>query len=101
MNRPAADKQLLVEPRPGDLTNFGGVVVTELGLVPVEWKREAGTFIIAFTVPPGATATLRVPSPGARAQLRLNGNNSDGKSAGRYFEMKVPAGKHEAVVSDR
>ena len=62
MDGPVWKKHLLIEPRPGDLTHAEGVVVTELGLVPVEWKREAGSFSIAFTVPPGATATLRVPS---------------------------------------
>ena len=99
MDGPVWKKHLLIEPRPGDLTHAEGVVVTELGLVPVEWKREAGAFTIAFTVPPGATATLRVPTPGPDAQLRLNGKPASAKSAGRYLEVEVPAGKYTALVT--
>lgn len=95
----AAEKHLLIEPRTGDLTHAAGVVVTELGLVPIEWSCEAGTFNITFTVPPGATATVHAPSPGAGAQLQLDGETAAAMSTGRYLELHVPAGKHTVGVS--
>jgi len=92
-------KNLLIEPRPGDLTHAEGTVVTELGLVPVAWKREAAAFTIAFSVPPGATATLRVPPPGPNPQLSLNGKPAVARPTGRYLELDVSAGKHIGVVT--
>ena len=65
MDGPVWKKHLLIEPRPGDLTHAEGVVVTELGLVPVEWKRDAGAFTFAFTVPraPPPPCACRHPGP--------------------------------------
>ncbi len=102
LDGPAAKKHLLIEPRPGDLTCAAGVVVTELGLVPIEWKSEAGTFSLSFTVPQGATATVHAPSPGTGAQLQLDGETTAAKSTGRYLEIHVPADKHTiGVISAR
>ena len=96
---PASAKHLLIEPRPGDLTHAEGVVVTDLGLVPVEWKREAGTFAVACTVPPGTTATLRVPVSGPGTRLRVNGKPTVAKTVGRHLEVGVPSGKHTLMVT--
>ena len=99
MDGPESKKHLLIEPRPGDLTQAEGVVVTEVGLVPIEWKRDAGKFIFSFTVPPDATATLRVPKIGDNPQLRLDGKTPPAKSVGRYLEVEVPAGKHSGTAA--
>jgi hypothetical protein len=99
MEEPVWKKHLLIEPRPGDLSHAEGVVVTELGLVPIEWRRDANSFSVSFTVPPGATATLRVPKISERAQLRLNGKTVSAKTSGRYLEIEVPAGKHSGTVA--
>jgi hypothetical protein len=99
LDGPTSKKHLIIEPRPGDLTHAEGVVVTELGLVPIQWKREVGTFTIEFTVPPGASATLRMPKPADNASLRLNGKAVSAKTAGRYLEIEVPAGKHTALAA--
>ena len=96
---PVWNKHLLIEPRPGDLTYAEGVVVTELGLVPVEWKREAGSFTLDFTIPVGANATVRVPSSGPNDKLTLNGKSVAAKVAGRYLEVEVATGKHTAVLT--
>jgi hypothetical protein len=99
MDGPVWEKRLLVEPRPADLTHAEGVVVTELGLVPVEWKRDAGSFSLSCTIPDGAKATLRVPSSGPSSKLTLNGKPVAAKTAGRYLEVEVAAGKHAAVLN--
>jgi hypothetical protein len=99
MDGPVWNKHLLIEPRPGDLTHAEGVVVTELGLIPIEWKRDAGSFILEFTIPAGAKATVRVPSSGPNDKLTLNGKPLAAKVAGRYLEVEVAAGKHAAVLT--
>ncbi len=99
MDGPASKKHLLIEPRPGDLTHAGGIVVTGLGPVPVEWRREGSKFSISFTVPPGATATLRVPANGTSGQMLLDGKPAAAKPDGRYLTVEVPSGKHSAVVT--
>ena len=99
MDEPVWKKHLLIEPRPGDLTHAEGVVVTPLGLVPVEWKRETGAFTITFTVPSDSTATLCVPTLGPGVQLQLNGKPVAAKSVGRYLEVEIPAGKYTAAVT--
>lgn len=39
---PVADRRLIIEPHLGDLKLAAGVVVTELGLIPISWKRGEG-----------------------------------------------------------
>ncbi|MBN2308552.1 MAG: alpha-L-rhamnosidase N-terminal domain-containing protein, partial [Candidatus Hydrogenedentes bacterium] len=67
---------LIVDPRPGDLVEAHGAVVTELGVVPVSWQRRDGAFTLDVTIPAGAEATVVVPAaedaalhPPAAAQL--------------------------------
>lgn len=57
------EKQLLIEPRLGDLTFAEGVVVTEFGAVPVSWKKSADgkSFILNGSIPKGIKAEIRFP----------------------------------------
>ena len=100
MDGPVWKKHLLIEPRPGDLTRADGVVVTDLGLVPVEWKRENGAFSLAVTVPSGATAAVRLLANGPASRFILNGKTVSAKTSGRYLEVEVAAGKHTLSVTD-
>jgi len=69
------DKQLLIEPRLGDLTFANGVVITALGAVPVSWKRsnDGKTLEYKVTIPSGIHASLHLPKLSDRTNLTLNG----------------------------
>ena len=59
---PLSNNTILVDPRPGDLTQAEGAVVTELGAVPVAWERSEGQFHLTVAIPPGVTAKVLLPA---------------------------------------
>ncbi|GAB1510602.1 alpha-L-rhamnosidase [Actinophytocola sp. KF-1] len=55
-------RDLLIRPRPGPLTRAGARYESVRGTVATGWSIEDGRFTLAVTVPPGATATVHVPT---------------------------------------
>jgi alpha-L-rhamnosidase len=55
-----------VAPPAAGLTSASGRVPTPRGFVTVSWRHAGATFMLDLTVPPGATATVRVPGAPAR-----------------------------------
>ena len=90
---PHGNRQLVIEPRPGDLTSASGTVVTDLGPVPVSWTKNNGTLQFSCTVPPGKTATLRVPVVGSAITLDGNVVNNP-LIEGRHVVLPLSAGVH-------
>ena len=72
---PAWKKQIVIEPRLGDLTNASGVVVTQSGPVTVSWKRSDKGNPLEYTVhiPSGIHATLHLPKLSEKPNLTMNG----------------------------
>jgi autotransporter-associated beta strand protein len=98
---PAA-KKLLIEPRPGDLTFAAGKVVTELGIIPISWKRHLGGLEVTCTIPLGSTATLRLPRLDTTLppSATLNGQRITSiVTDGRYIVVPVAAGTHILAIS--
>lgn len=75
MDGPVWKKQLLIEPRLGDLTFAEGVVVTEHGAVPVSWKQSDNgkSFNYSVSIPKGIRATFHFPKLSDKTTLTLNG----------------------------
>jgi len=87
------EKQLLIEPRLGDLTFAEGVVVTEFGAVPVSWKKSADAKSLSFkvSIPEGIKAEIRFPLLSERSTLILNGkvlSENDVKTEGRWMVVQ-------------
>jgi hypothetical protein len=97
LNGPVREKKLLIEPRLGDLTNAGGVVVTEFGPVSVSWKREGSQLHFRLKTPPGITTGLRLPD-GNAATLMLDGKRVTAKVQGRYTVVSIGGGEHVGRV---
>jgi autotransporter-associated beta strand protein len=97
VNGPYGNRQLIIEPRPGDLTSASGNVVTDLGLVLVSWTQHPDRFQFSCTVPLGKTATLRLPFAGGA--VTWNGNAiADPTTEGRYVILPLSSGAHEVSV---
>ncbi|MFJ4467518.1 family 78 glycoside hydrolase catalytic domain [Streptomyces sp. NPDC089424] len=61
-------RQLVIDPRiVGDLTHVEGTYQTPQGEVASEWSLTRGTFRLKISVPPNATAEVRVPRGGRTA----------------------------------
>jgi len=75
MDGPLWKRQLLIEPRLGDLTFAEGVVVTEHGAVPVSWKRSDNgkSLNYSLSIPKGIRATIHFPKLSDKTTLTLNG----------------------------
>ncbi|WP_433479309.1 family 78 glycoside hydrolase catalytic domain [Spirillospora sp. CA-142024] len=58
----AGYRELLIRPRPGDLTSASARYESVRGTVATAWSRHDGVFDLRVTVPPGATATVHVPT---------------------------------------
>jgi len=95
---PVREKQIIIEPHLADLTRAEGTVVTEFGPVPVSWKRQGTELAFRFEVPPGSTATLRLPDAAGTA-LTLDGRRTDASVQGRRATVTVAAGVHEGRIA--
>ena len=75
MEGPVWKKQIVIEPRLGDLTNASGVVVTEPGPVSVSWKRseQGNSLEYKVKIPSVIHATLHLPKLTGRTNLTMNG----------------------------
>ena len=72
--------------------------MTELGPVPVSWKRQDKELVFRFEVPKGIQATLRLPE-GDPATLVLDGQKSRARIQGRYVMVALGAGVHEGKLA--
>ena len=52
---------IFIEPRLGDLEYASGTVVTELGAVPVVWRREDKVIKFEFEIPQRVIAIVDIP----------------------------------------
>ena len=91
---PVAEKRIVIQPHPGDLTHAAGVVVTEFGPVPVSWKIANRAFEFSFTVPPGVKADVLLPA-GAEGVVLLNGQPAKTVSRGRWRAFEAGPGKYQ------
>jgi hypothetical protein len=100
LDGPASNKHLLIDPRLADLTSAEGSVVTELGLVPVSWKKSPDHLDFKFQVPEGVTASLRLPSSGGKAKLILDGAPVDSAAHNASaFAIEVKSGPHQGTLT--
>jgi alpha-L-rhamnosidase len=98
------DKQLLIEPRLGDLTFAEGVVVTEHGAVPVSWKKSDDGKILAFkfSIPEGVRAEIRFPGMAERIKINLNGkvlSENEVKTRGRWMIVQNVTGEGSGTIN--
>ena len=92
---PVAEKQLLIEPHPGGLTNATGVVVTEFGPVPVSWQRSGGRWQFTLTVPAGVKTVLALPYQSGHDAIILDGKTVQGDIRGSRIELALRGGSHQ------
>jgi hypothetical protein len=104
LDGPVWDRRLRIEPRLGHISEAEGVVVTELGPVPVRWRRQGPGASLTFDlqVPPGARATLALPLPGEEPSWILDGRTiapSQVQRQGRHAVMEVGPGRHRGRLT--
>jgi len=97
------EKQLLIEPRLGDLTFAEGAVVTEFGAVPVSWKKSANGQSLSFkvSIPEGIKAEIRFPVISEKSALTLNGkvlSENEVKTEGRWMVVQNVSGECSGSV---
>lgn len=97
--KPVWEKEILLEPRMGDLTMVKGVGITELGAVPVSWeKNKQGNLIFSFEIPEEVTAVVRLEKIAKSSKVILNGKSVTSNSRGRFHEFRVGAGNYSGQV---
>jgi alpha-L-rhamnosidase len=92
------EKELLIEPRLGDLNFAEGVVCTEFGAVPVSWKKSADGKSLSFmiSIPKGIKAEIHFPISSKKPTLTLNGkvlSEKEVKTVGRWMVVKNVSGE--------
>ncbi len=98
---PIWEKEILIEPRLGDLKYVKGVGLTELGPVPVEWKKTSSSELeFSFEIPKGVTATIRLPKLADNSKVKINNKKINTKEVGRFLEFKLKAGKYSGKVGN-
>ncbi len=96
---PLWEKTILVEPRLGNLTYAKGVGLTELGPVPVEWKKDGENSLkFSFEIPENTKAVIRLPNQGELNRIILNGMPVEFTIDGRFLEFRVKSGIYKGEV---
>lgn len=92
VDEPVSEKRLVINPRPAGIASASGVVLTPFGGVPIRWEIKDGTWHLAFTVPDGVEAELRLPDVEA-GTLVVNGvAGAGGSIKGRNTILSVGPG---------
>ena len=101
LNGPSGKRMLQIEPRLGDLTKAEGVVVTEFGLVRVQWNKpsEKKTLTFEIEIPKNREAILSLPIDGENPKIMLDDQVIFNKVIGRTAEMKLGPGLHHGKIS--
>lgn len=95
---PHENSQLIIEPRPADLTSASGTVVTNLGPVPVNWTKHDGLFDLSCTIPTEMTATLHLPITDGK--VTVDGVEVEKAAVqGRYLVLPLSSGSHQVTAS--
>jgi len=97
---PVSDKQLLIEPRLGNLTRAEGTVATEFGPVPVSWNIAGGRLAFTLEIPHGIHAVLRIPDAIA-SSLEIDGRQVSSATEGRHGVVALPGGRYSGRVTLR
>jgi hypothetical protein len=108
----SADRRLLIQPRLADLTDASGIVVTELGPVPIAWRRnKAETGITCrLAIPERVQAVVDLPRMSDNIAVIVDGRGlaqrdigveAGGKQRHRFVRIELGAGKHEIQVVPR
>ena len=106
---PVWEKQLLIEPRLGDLKSANGVVVTYHGAVPVSWKLsvDGKTLDYKLVIPKGVHSTIHFPKLSDKSTLTMNGKvlmkegipKNTITTEGRWIVLKNVSGECAGTVS--
>ena len=92
---PVAEKQLLIEPHLGDLTNATGVVVTEFGPVPVSWQNSGGRLQFTLTAPARVKTVLALPCQTGHDTITIDGKTVPGIVHGSRLQITLRGGSHQ------
>lgn len=94
---PVWNKQILIEPRLGDLKQAEGIVVTEFGVVPVSWKKNDANLNFELAIPRDTLATVRLAEADS-GTLILDDKPLPCAVQGRHLTFGVKAGSHKGSV---
>jgi hypothetical protein len=101
VEHPLAEKRLVLNPRPADLGEARGVVVTPFGPVPMAWTIRDGVWDLEFNVPHGVTAELRLPDTDP-ASLDARGTKVPApRTEGRVTVLEIGPGAYHIRAKRR
>ncbi len=87
-------KQLILNPRPGNLSDTDGLVMTELGQVPMAWSIRNSEWTLRFIIPEGQTAELRLPNIDPSSLIIDGETNTTSPVIGRNTSIMLNPGSH-------
>jgi len=81
---PLHDDVIYIKPQLGDLSYAKGKVVTEHGIVPVSWKKDANEFSFKLSIPKTKKGIVNLPILSPESLLIINGKKKTYSVNGRY-----------------
>ena len=81
--------QATIRPHPGPLTSAEGKIPTPRGPILIGWKN-AATFSLTLTLPPGITAKVELPAAAASRGVFSSGNPVAAKRSGAWWLLDAP-----------
>ena len=94
---PVSDRQILIEPHLGDLSEAEGVVVTEFGPVTVSWRQTEDELHFQGTIPADTKAHLSLPSAPSLDEILLNGKSLRGVPTGKRLSLDLKPGNFSGI----
>ncbi len=95
---PLSSDMLSIKPQLGDLSHASGTVVTEHGLVHVDWKNKSDSFEFAITIPDNKKAIVYLPAPSGDMNCQINEKPAQFTREHRYAVVELSGGRHKGIV---
>lgn len=80
-------KRAVIRPNPGTLKSAEGKVPTPLGPLSIKWEK-SGAFKLSIALPPGMTASVRIPADKNASQVFVDGQRVPATRDGSWWVLE-------------
>ncbi|MBN1480806.1 hypothetical protein JXA70_11075 [candidate division KSB1 bacterium] len=95
---PLSSDVLFIKPQLGYLSQASGTVVTEHGLVHVDWKKKFDAFEFSITIPDNKKAIVYLPAPSGDINCEINEKPAQFTREHRYAVVELSGGRYKGIV---
>ncbi|MBN2010049.1 hypothetical protein JW960_11960 [candidate division KSB1 bacterium] len=101
VNLPLSSNLVIIKPQLGYLSQAAGTVVTEHGLMHVDWKKKTDSFEFSIVIPDGKKAIVYLPAPSEKVYCEINEKAVHCTRENRYAVVELSGGRYKGSVRQK